>query len=436
LISHLSVSEKMGVSRIYLSLFTFLFALSSFGAIWAQEESSRQQGWLVTDTLDLPLSDPSYEVGFFRDEIIFLTPAFEGVGRVPMDDPKLANRQPLFVGDVFPFSPASLSFAKDYAMCYATGQKEVWDDFRLEKIFTLSVEQGYSSRLQALSFTFDSCRYLHPAIAANDSMLIFSSDRLPTSGGLDLFVSRLDSTGWSQPESLGSSINSAGHDRYPFLDNENNLWFASTGHKGYGAYDLYVCLYNGQGWEGPQNLGPTINTNYDEIGFSMHEGAQVVLFTRKSLREGMALRLVNKDKADYSISLVLMNQANPPSEPQEEVIPEPDPDPVSEPQASLPEEAVESAQLSVKDPERLLFRVQILSSNQAGSTPHVVINGIQYTTYEYLFKGSYRITVGEFETVEDANKFRLQCKQAGYNQAFVAAFRGNKRETDPSVFKK
>jgi hypothetical protein len=65
----------------------------------------------------------------------------------------------------------------------------------------------------------------------------------------------------------------------------------------------------------------------------------------------------------------------------------------------------------------------------------VVIEGSPYDTYEYYYKGAYRITVGEFETLQAANNFRLQCRRAGFNQAFVAVFRGEKRETDPSVFK-
>jgi hypothetical protein len=44
--------------------------------------------------------------------------------------------------------------------------------------------------------------------------------------------------------------------------------------------------------------------------------------------------------------------------------------------------------------------------------------------------------VGEFLDLDEANAFRTKCKNSGFNQSWVAAFRGNKRETDPSVFKK
>ena len=41
-----------------------------------------------------------------------------------------------------------------------------------------------------------------------------------------------------------------------------------------------------------------------------------------------------------------------------------------------------------------------------------------------------------FNTVQEALAFRTACKTAGFNQAFVAAFRNNQRELDPAVFKR
>ncbi len=95
----------------------------------------------------------------------------------------------------------------------------------------------------------------------------------------------------------------------------------------------------------------------------------------------------------------------------------------------------EKAPVQVKDPNQVVFRVQILSSSKAKSQPSVTISGSAYSTWEYFYKGAYRITVGEFTNVQDALSFITKCKSSGYNQAFVAAFRGNERETDPSVFR-
>ena len=84
--------------------------------------------------------------------------------------------------------------------------------------------------------------------------------------------------------------------------------------------------------------------------------------------------------------------------------------------------------------DRIIFRVQIISTLYENSVPTVLIEGKSYKTYEYYYLGSYRITVGEFESLKEASAFRIKCLDSGFIQAFVAAFRNGKRVTDPSVF--
>ena len=198
----------------------------------AIEDTIQHEEWLLTDTLDLHLTGPSYEVSFFMDGIIFLTSLHEGISIVPLDQAVLSRREPLFTNDPEPYSPAGITFTGDQGSCYTTRYMENQGEFRMEKIFVMSVDSGETSGHHQLIFTVDSCRYLHPALSSDDSVMVFSSDRLPTSGGLDLFVTRLSSTGWTLPVNLGPSINSNGHERYPFLDRGNNLWFSSTGPSG------------------------------------------------------------------------------------------------------------------------------------------------------------------------------------------------------------
>lgn len=429
----------------YLIHFASLFFMASAMPQLPEADTLQHEEWLLTDTLDLHLAGPSYGVSFFMDGIIFLTTGKKGVSFVPLNRPVLSNRRPLFSNDPYPYPPAGISFTGDHRNCYSTRYMDTPGKFRMEKIFGMSVDSSETSGRHQLSFTGEASRYLHPAISSNDSLIVFSTDQLPTSGGLDLYVARLTSTGWSKPMNLGPSINSSGHEWYPFLDRENNLWFSSTGHSGYGGYDIYVCSFNGTQWERPRNLGSSINTSLDEIGFSIHHRGQVALFSRRSLSEGMALRTVLNETAHQQagteksaardISLILQNLADPHTNPISKVTPPPEPEPAIKPETK-PEKPMTVSPDVPPDPEKVVFRVQIVSSKDANSTPSVLIEGTSYNTFEYYYKGAFRITVGEFETVQDANSFRLQCRRAGFNQAFVAAFRGEKRETDPSVFNK
>jgi hypothetical protein len=434
----------MGAITSYLFHFASIFLMSSPLPQHAIEDTLLHEEWLLTDTLDLHLAGPSYEVSFFMDGIIFLSSLHEGISIVPLDQAVISGREPLFTNDPKPYSPAGITFTSDQGTFYTTSYMENQGEFWMEKIFVMSVDSGQTSGHRQLDFTLDSCRYLHPTLSSNDSVMVFSSDRLPTSGGLDLFVTRLDSTTWTSPRNLGPSINSNGHDRYPFLDRGNNLWFSSTGPSGNGNYDIYVCPYNGDEWERPRKLGPLLNTSMDEIGFSIHHSGQEALFTRKSFSEGIAIRTLRnetaiqqagiEDPAAWDISMILQNLADPPADPISKVTPLAETESLVQAD-TLIEKPVAANQDAAPDPQKVIFRVQILSNVNANSTPSVVIEGERHTTFEYHYKGAYRITVGEFETVQAANNFRLQCRRSGFNQAFVAAFRGDKRETDPSVFK-
>lgn len=69
---------------------------------------------------------------------------------------------------------------------------------------------------------------------------------------------------WSTPVNLGPVINSPYDDNHPALSpNGLSLYFASTRPGGYGDFDIYFSQRPGPNdpWGPPQNLGPIINTS-------------------------------------------------------------------------------------------------------------------------------------------------------------------------------
>jgi len=405
---------------------------------------------LQFETLDLQLTGTCYDVAFYRDDIIFMNSGEETIYLAPMDRPDPTFSTPLFPNQDISCSPAALSFSGDYSTGYFTRPVVVNEQEYMEKIFEMSIEDGQVSVPGQVSFSDDPFRSLHPAVSADGSVMVFSSDRLPTSGGLDLFVTRLTDDGWSEPLTLGESVNSSGHEWFPFLDRMNNLWFSSTGHSGYGGFDIYICPYNGTEWGSPQNLGEAINSPQNELGFSVHSRNQVALFSRTwpSESKGLAIMIslnvealdaAGRDEASArDMALILQGMADPVSQssprPQSEpgTMRETQPEPEPEPIINKGEEADPTLN---NDQDPVVFRIQIISSLYENSFPTVFIEGKSYATYEYFYLGSYRITVGKFDSLEEANAFRLQCLNSGFKQAFVAAFRGGQRETDPSVYK-
>jgi len=84
----------------------------------------------------------------------------------------------------------------------------------------------------------------------------------------------------------------------------------------------------------------------------------------------------------------------------------------------------------------VIYRVQILANPKSVGNYNITVANQSYKTFEYNYAGSYRTTVGEFSTLAEATKFQAQCRQAGYSQAFVVAFKNGVRSTDAALFKK
>lgn len=107
-----------------------------------------------------------------------------------------------------------------------------------------------------------------PSFSADGRAMYFSSDRPGGKGGRDIWVSYLnDQLQWSEPQNLGSTINTPNDDQTPFIHPDGvSLYFASNGHVGMGMNDLFLSKKDGASWTVPVNLGYPINTEKDEMG--------------------------------------------------------------------------------------------------------------------------------------------------------------------------
>ncbi|MCF8370838.1 MAG: OmpA family protein [Bacteroidales bacterium] len=116
-----------------------------------------------------------------------------------------------------------------------------------------------------LGATINSKKWESQACLAPDGKtLFFCSNRSGGQGGDDIYVTVLSENGWSQPENLGSVINTdKGEYRPTMAADGKTLYFASHGHFGFGNSDIFVSRKIGpawQDWSKPVNLGKYINT--------------------------------------------------------------------------------------------------------------------------------------------------------------------------------
>ncbi len=121
-----------------------------------------------------------------------------------------------------------------------------------------------------------------PTIASDGVTLYFASDRPGGYGGIDLYYTVKDpKTGvWSKPQNMGPNINTKGDEKTPFIHSDSEtLYFSSTGHYGFGGYDIFYARKNEKGeWQEPENIGSPINDAADDAGFLVSADAKTGYF--------------------------------------------------------------------------------------------------------------------------------------------------------------
>lgn len=144
------------------------------------------------------------------------------------------------------------------------------------------------------------------SISADGNNLFFASAMSGGQGGLDLFLcKKLPDGQWALPQNLGPQINTKYNEDFPTLSSDGSkLYFCSEGHSSMGGYDVFVSVYEEEEniWLPPQNIGYPLNTPDDErvISFSEDNSTAYVSAFRK---EGLG------DLDVYKVTFNNVNQA-------------------------------------------------------------------------------------------------------------------------------
>lgn len=113
----------------------------------------------------------------------------------------------------------------------------------------------------------------HPTLTQDGMRMYFSSDRPDGYGGSDLYyTTRLEDGAWSEPINLGAQINTPGDELFPYLYDDQTLYFASNGHIGFGDLDLFTATVNGAEAKDVVILPRPLNSEADDIGILVEQG--------------------------------------------------------------------------------------------------------------------------------------------------------------------
>lgn len=143
---------------------------------------------------------------------------------------------------------------------------------KLKLFRSYKTEKGWSFP-EELPFNSDEFSTAHPALSPDESLLYFASDRPGTKGLSDLWKVAVHPDGtFGEPENLGDEINTAGRETFPFISEDNRLFYATDGHVGLGGLDIFITQLDDQGTVGDSyNVGKPVNSSSDDFGLILDE---------------------------------------------------------------------------------------------------------------------------------------------------------------------
>jgi outer membrane protein OmpA-like peptidoglycan-associated protein len=127
-----------------------------------------------------------------------------------------------------------------------------------------------------------------PAISPDGRTLYFISNRPGGYGGYDIWKSTItDDAKWGSAINLGPEVNTAYDENTPFLHADGRtLYFSSDGWPGFGNKDIYYNRMDNTGkFQTPTNLGSPINSFEDESGLIVSADGNLGLFS-SNLKDG------------------------------------------------------------------------------------------------------------------------------------------------------
>jgi outer membrane protein OmpA-like peptidoglycan-associated protein/tetratricopeptide (TPR) repeat protein len=186
------------------------------------------------------------------------------------------------------FHESTPVFSKDGKSVYFTRNnfldgKKGKDDKKITllKLYKATLENDSWGKVSELPFSSNQYSVAHPMLSSDDKTLYFASDMPGTFGQSDLFKVAINDDGsFGTPENLGAMINTEGRETFPFISDDNELYFASDGHQGLGGLDVFVSkIEQDGGFKEVQNVGAPVNGPQDDFAFLIDSKTRNGFFT-------------------------------------------------------------------------------------------------------------------------------------------------------------
>lgn len=141
------------------------------------------------------------------------------------------------------------------------------------KIYKATLVDEEWTNIEELPFNSNTYSTAHPALNSDETKLYFASDMPGSIGGTDIFYVNINNDGgFDEPKNAGNVINTDKNERFPFINSEDALFFASDGHPGLGLLDVFGTVSDkDNNIISVLNLGVPVNSSKDDFSFFMNE---------------------------------------------------------------------------------------------------------------------------------------------------------------------
>jgi len=256
---------------------------SDFGPVFYNEElvfasdfntnpsEAKEYGWTGRGYLNIMKSDPD-STGNFWGNMQKATEFNNKINQEYHDGPA-----------TFSADGNSIYFTRSF---FGKAKREGIYKTNLLKIYYANKTDGDWSEVKPFFLNSKEYSVGHPSLSADGKTLYFASDMPGGQGGTDIWLCKRDGDAWGPASNLGSIVNTSEKEMFPTICNDGVLYFASAGHPGYGALDIFRTKYENSKWTTPENLHTPLNGSYDDFAIAFAPGEKNGFFS-SNRPEGM-----------------------------------------------------------------------------------------------------------------------------------------------------
>lgn len=194
------------------------------------------------------------------------------------------------------YHESNLVFTKDLKTVYFSRNNYINKKFRkdskgrnLIQLYKAEIgAMGEWTNIQAMPFNSDEFQTGHPCLNSAEDKLYFISDMPGSIGMTDIYVVDINADGtYGTPENLGPTVNTVKREMFPFVNDDNLLYFSSDGYESnQGGLDIYSASLENLTDTDPVQLGAPFNSPEDDFSFVLSKEQEGYFSSNRSGGKG------------------------------------------------------------------------------------------------------------------------------------------------------